>query len=183
MTKSNCNLCKYLCIIPGLAVYRLRDVFNLQGAGSSLLTVGIICVISNKAVLLDFSDSNNNTEALLTFQRWHHTWHGDRVIGGHWPGPLTADYWHVLSLWTRGAPGTRVCNPVSDCCVRLASTWHHIIVTLTSSWHLLVVIRHRHCCFHYRHWAQSWVVNDGFNSEAGQRISWFLNSRIYVRCM
>ena len=61
MTKSNCNLCKYLCIIPGLAVYRLRDVFNLQGAGSSLLTVGIICVISNKAVLLDFSDSNNNT--------------------------------------------------------------------------------------------------------------------------
>ena len=75
MTKSNCNLCKYLCIIPGLAVYRLRDVFNLQGVGSSLLTVGIICVISNKAELLDFSDSNNNpivSRTQLTFQRWHH---------------------------------------------------------------------------------------------------------------
>ena len=107
--------------------------------------------------------------------------HVTRGQGNWWP--LTTDYWHVLSLWTRGAPETRVCNPVSDCCVRLASTWHHIIVTLTSSWHLLVVIRHRHCCFHYRHWAQSWVVNDGFNSEAGQQISWFLNSRIYVRCM
>ena len=35
---------------------------NPRGAGSSLLTVGIICVISNKAELLDFSDSNNNTQ-------------------------------------------------------------------------------------------------------------------------
>ena len=79
MTKSNCNLCKYLCIIPGLAVYHLRDVFNPGGPGSSLLTVGIICVISHKAELLDSCDSNNNTQG--SHSRGDITWHRDRGTG------------------------------------------------------------------------------------------------------
>ena len=104
MTKSNCNLCKYLCIIPGLAVYRLRDVFNLRGAGSSLLTVGIICVISNKAELLDFSDSNNNTQGSHS--------KGDIMTRGQcnwwplasWHTPLATDMFCLSE--TRGEPET-----------------------------------------------------------------------------
>ena len=162
MTKSNCNLCKYLCIIPGLAVYRLRDVFNLQGSGSSLLTVGIICVISNKAELLDFSDSNNNTER-------SHSWADIMTRGqcnwwplGSWHMPLA----HHMFCLMRHTWSLRLCNPVSDCCVKiginLTSHYCHADIILTSP------SGHQTSPLLFSLLTLSWVVNDGFNSEAGQ---------------
>ena len=163
MTKSNCNLCKYLCIIPGLAVYRLRDVFNLRGAGSSLLTVGIICVISNKAELLDFSDSNNNTQG--SHSRGDIMTHGDSVIGDHWP-PGTRHQLLTCFVSVRHVGSLGLCNPVSDCCVKiginLTSHYCHADIILTSP------RGHQTSPLLFSLLTLSWVVNDGFNSEAGQ---------------
>ena len=162
MTKSNCNLCKYLCIIPGLAVYRLRDVLTPGGPGLAFLQ-------SESFVLLVTRPSCLTSLTLILTHRAHipevTSWHGDSVIGDHWP-PGTRHQLLTCFVSVRHAGSQGLCNPVSDCCVKiginLTSHYCHADIIMTSP------RGHQTSPLLFSLLTLSWVVNDGFNSEARQ---------------